>query len=146
MLTLEFGAQSAVLDISPVPRGGLTSWQVTRALAYMRAHLDQSISLQDLAGLVRLSRFHFCSAFRLATGSTPHETLTRLRIEEARRLLVSSDHSISEIALAVGFHTPSSFAARFRKSVGTTPREYRRTLRPFTPFGAADDALSASQP
>ena len=140
MLSLEFGAHSSALDVSPVPRGGLTSWQVNRALAYMRDHLDQSISLQDLAEVVRLSRFHFCCAFRIATGSTPHETLTRLRIDEARRLLLSSHHSISEIALAVGFQTPSAFAARFRKTVGTTPRDYRRSLQRFTPFEVANDA------
>jgi len=145
MLTMGINgqSQSPELDVSPVPRGGLTSWQVNRAVAYMRDHLDQVISLRDLAEVVRLSRFHFCSAFRLATGSTPRETLTRLRIDEARRLLASSNQSISEIAFAVGFQTPSAFAARFRRTVGMTPRTYRRSLQPFPPFGAANDAPSS---
>jgi len=111
------------------PRGGLAPWQTHRAIAYMKERLDQDISLQDLAGVVRLSRFHFCSVFRVATGCTPHEMLTRLRVEEACRLLTSSNQSISEISLSVGFQTPSAFAARFRKAVGLTPREFRRSRR-----------------
>jgi len=111
------------------PRGGLAPWQTHRAIAYTGERLDQDISLQDLAGVVRLSRFHFCSVFRVATGSTPHEMLTRLRVEEACRLLSASNQSISEIALSVGFPAPSAFAARFRKAVGLTPREFRRSRR-----------------
>jgi AraC family transcriptional regulator len=129
------------LDVSLVPRGGLTSWRVKRAIAYMRDHLDQDISVQDLAAVVHLSRFHFCRAFRLATGSTPHETLTRLRIDESRRLLASSNQSISEIALPVGFQTPSAFAGCFRKTVGKTPRAYRRSQRRM-----ATGAINARKP
>jgi AraC-like DNA-binding protein len=81
-----------------------------------------SLLLEQLVDLV------FCTAFRLATDSTPHEALTRLRLDEARRLLTSSNRSISQIALAVRFQTPSAFAARFRKTVGLTPRAYRQSL------------------
>jgi len=56
-----------------------------------------------------------------------HDRRGRLRLEEACRLLTSSNQSISEIALSVGFQTPSAFAARFRKTVGLTPREFRRS-------------------
>ena len=108
-------------------RGALAPWQTHRVITYMKERLDQDLSLQQLADVVRLSRFHFCSAFRLATGSTPYETLTRLRLDEACRLLTSSTRSVSEIALSVGFQTPSAFAARFRKGVGLTPREFRRS-------------------
>jgi AraC family transcriptional regulator len=118
------------------PRGGLAPWQTHRVVAYMKERLDQDVSLQDLADVVRLSRFHFCTAFRLSTGSTPHEMLTRLRLDEACRLLTSSKQSISEIALSVGFQTPSAFAARFWKAVGSTPRDFRRSRGAFTGRGA----------
>jgi len=114
------------------PRGGLAPWQTQRVVAYMKERLDQGVSLQDLADVVRLSRFHFCTAFRLSTGSTPHEMLTRLRLDEACRLLTSSNQSISEIALSVGFQTPSAFAARFWKAMGLTPRDFRRSRGSFT--------------
>jgi len=110
----------------------------------MKERLNQDISLQDLADVVRLSRFHLCTAFRLSTGSSPHETLTRLRLDEACRLLTSSNQSISEIALSVGFQTPSAFSARFRKTVGLTPREFRRSRGFFT--GPAAPGKSEARP
>jgi AraC family transcriptional regulator len=109
-------------------RRGLASWQVKRVTAYMRENLDKDIGLQELAELVNLSRFYFCSAFRRATGYTPHEWLTRLRIEDARRLLAIQSMPITDIALAVGYQTSSAFAAAFRRLMGISPREYRRRL------------------
>lgn len=110
------------------PRGGLTRWQVRRITQYMHEHLDQEIGLDELAALLDLSRFHFCTAFRKATGRTPHNWLVALRIEEARRYLSDRALPVTDVALMVGYQTPSSFAAAFRKIVGMTPSEYRRQL------------------
>jgi AraC family transcriptional regulator len=107
---------------------GLVPWQVRKVTAYMRENLDKDIGLQELADLVNLSRFYFCSAFRTATGYTPHEWLTTLRIHEARRLLANPETRISDVALAVGYQTPSAFTAAFRQRQGLTPREFRRLL------------------
>lgn len=113
---------------APEARRGLASWQVRKVTTYMRERLGAPIGLDDLAGVAGLSRFHFCTAFRLATGSTPHECLVRLRIERARQLLANPALPVTDIALAVGYETPSSFAAAFRKVTGTTPTAYRRGL------------------
>ena len=110
------------------PRGGLADWQLRRVTQYMREHLAEEIGLDELAALVNLSRFHFCTAFRKATGQTPHNWLMILRIEEARRLLETPALAVTDVALAVGYQTPSSFAAAFRKLVGMTPSAYRRAL------------------
>ena len=110
------------------PRGGLADWQLRRVTQYMREHLAKEIGLDELAALVNLSRFHFCTAFRKATGRTPHNWLMILRIEEARRLLETPALAVTDVALAVGYQTPSSFAAVFRKLVGMTPSAYRRAL------------------
>jgi AraC family transcriptional regulator len=110
------------------PRGGLADWQVKRVTAYMREHLEEDIGLDELAGLVNLSRFHFCTAFRKATGHTPHNWLVLQRIGEARRLLTIPDLPVTEVALSVGYQTPSAFAAAFRKVTGTTPSDFRRRL------------------
>lgn len=107
-------------------RRGLAAWQVTRVTEYMQRRLGELIVLDDLAGVVGLSRFHFCTAFRHATGRTPHAWLVHLRVEAAQRLLVGSAMPVTDIALAVGYETPSSFAAAFRKATGTTPTAYRR--------------------
>ncbi|WP_458098221.1 helix-turn-helix domain-containing protein [Roseomonas sp. WA12] len=116
------------LEQAAAPRRGLAEWQVKQVTRYMREHLDEEMGLANLAAMVRLSRSHFCTAFRLATGQTPYDWLVALRIERAQELLSLPDLSITEIALAVGYQTPSSFTASFRRTVGVTPTEYRRTL------------------
>jgi AraC family transcriptional regulator len=120
---------SSVAKATPgVARRGLLRWQVRRVTAHMRERLDQDITLEDLSSQVNLSRFHFCTAFRLATGRTPHECLTNLRIERARELLADPRLPVTGIALAVGYKTPSAFAAAFRKVAGVTPTAFRHSL------------------
>ena len=110
------------------PSRGLAAWQVKRVTTYMRENVHQDIGLEELADLVGLSRFHFCTAFRLATGRTPYESLTWHRMNRARQLLAEPALRIIDVALAVGYHTPSAFAASFRRVVGVTPTEFRRKL------------------
>ncbi|HWA73314.1 MAG TPA: AraC family transcriptional regulator [Polyangiaceae bacterium] len=112
----------------PLARRGLAVWQVKRITSYMSENLAADVTLGELANLVGLSRFHFCHAFRLATGCRPHQWLTRLRMDRARALLRTRELRIIDVALAVGYETQSAFAAVFRKSTGLTPSAYRRTL------------------
>ncbi|MBO9575663.1 MAG: helix-turn-helix transcriptional regulator [Sphingobium sp.] len=114
--------------ISAPSSRGLADWQVRKVTNHMREHLDESIGLDVLADLVGLSRFHFCTAFRQATGRTPHAWLVNLRIERARQLLACPELAVTDIALAVGYETPSAFTASFRKVTGTTPRAFRQRL------------------
>lgn len=109
--------------------GGLAPWQVRCVESFMQDRLEDRIELQDLADLVHLSRFHFCTAFRKATGQTPYQRLVRIRMDRARQLLASSRLSVTEVALAVGFETPSAFAQAFRSCFAMTPREFRRLVR-----------------
>jgi AraC family transcriptional regulator len=118
-------AHSGSAAPSPPARKGLADWQVKRVTDYMTDFLDTEIRLDDLAALVDLSRFHFVTAFRLATGQTPHEWLTALRIAQSKRLLADRTTPITTIALAVGYQTPSSFASTFRKVTGSTPSAFR---------------------
>jgi len=115
-----------VTDLAP--RRGLADWQVKRVTGYMQERLEQDISLEELAGLVGLSRFHFCTAFKAATGQTPHNWLTALRMGRARQLLAERSLAITDIALAVGYQTPSAFAATFRRVARISPSEFRKAL------------------
>lgn len=119
---------AAATPIAPGPRGGLSGWQVKRVTSYMRDRLADDIRIQELADLVHLSRFHFCTAFRIATGHTPYEWLTRQRIAYAKTLLKDRRLRIGDIALVVGYETQSAFSVSFRKVVGITPREFRQRL------------------
>jgi AraC family transcriptional regulator len=109
-------------------RAGLAGWQLRKVTNYMREHLDEPIGLDVLSGLVGLSRFHFCTAFRKATGTTTHAWLVNLRMERARQLLSDPALAVTDVALAVGYETPSAFTASFRKVTGVTPRAFRQRL------------------
>jgi AraC family transcriptional regulator len=119
---------SSITASLPVPRCSLSAWHVRRVTAFMRDNVARDIGLDELADLVHLSRFHFCTAFRLATGQTPFQCLTNERIGKARALLAHPGLRIGDIALMVGYQTPSAFAATFRRLVGVTPTEFRRHL------------------
>jgi len=113
---------------SPEESPGMASWQVKRVAAHIRENLDRPIGLDELAGLVSLSRSHFCTSFRRATGHTPHGWLTMRRIERAQDLLRDRDLEVTEIAISVGYQTPSAFSAAFRRHVGCSPSQFRRRL------------------
>lgn len=108
---------------------GLRPPQVRQVTDYMTEHLDEAVGLQQLAELLHINRFHFCKSFRKSTGFTPHQWLVRIRMERARELLTKSGMTITEVALAVGYHTPSSFAHAFRLTMGVTPTEFRQAQR-----------------
>jgi AraC family transcriptional regulator len=91
----------------------------------IEASLESGVPLEELAREARASRFHFARAFREATGIPPHRYLTVRRIERAKDLLLHTDLSLVEIALACGFGNQSHFTLRFRDVVGETPRRFR---------------------
>ncbi|MEU1517485.1 AraC family transcriptional regulator [Streptomyces sp. NPDC005811] len=109
--------------------GALGRRQLDTVVAYMRAHLADRVGLDDLARQVALSRFHFLRLFSATTGRTPHQFLTGLRIETARRLLETGDEPVGRIGRSCGFSTASHFTTVFRREVGHTPTEYRRLRR-----------------
>jgi AraC family transcriptional regulator len=96
---------------------------------YVEARLDKNISVQALAGLAKLSIYHFTRAFKQSEGLPPHEYLVRCRVERVRELLTETDLPLAEIALASGFSDQSHCARRFREHVGLTPSRYRWSMR-----------------
>jgi len=107
--------------------GGLRAWQLKRVIELLEAEVDRDISLRQLAHEVRMSPFHFARTFKQSTGLPPHQYLMRLRIDRARELLETTRLSVCEIASAVGFNDPSYLARVFRRTIGLTPGEYRRS-------------------
>jgi AraC family transcriptional regulator len=103
----------------------LQKWRLKRVVEYVDIHLSDKVSLMDLAAIAGLSRMHFASQFRVATGLRPHEFLLRRRIRRAEDLLRNSTTAIVEIALAVGFQTQAHFTTAFKRFVGCTPRQWR---------------------
>lgn len=95
----------------------------------LRDCLDEPLSLDDLSVEARLSPWHLLRSFRQAFGETPHDFLTRLRLERARHLLTVTSRSVTEICFDVGFSSLGSFSSLFRRRVGLSPAEFRRRVR-----------------
>lgn len=107
-------------------RGGLSPWQVRKVMSYVETHLDRPIRNEDLASLVRLNASHFGRAFRNSFGEPPHEYVIRRRVERAQGLMLSTDASLSEIALDCGLADQSHLTRLFRRIEGESPRAWRR--------------------
>jgi AraC-like DNA-binding protein len=82
-----------------------------------------------LARIAGLSLFHFAREFKQSAGVTPHHYLVQRRISSAQKMLVRTELSLSEVALAVGFSDQSHLARHFRHMLGTTPRDFRWSQR-----------------
>jgi AraC-like DNA-binding protein len=101
---------------------------ITRAKQYIREHFTEEISLGQVAKAVNTSTFYFCKMFKKFTGINFTEYLSRVRIENARNLLLNPNLRISEIAYEVGFQSLTHFNRVFKKIVGQSPSEFRSHL------------------
>jgi AraC family transcriptional regulator len=108
---------------------GLTFQQDRAVRDYIHQHLDEKISLDDLATEIGLSRFHFARSFRATTGTPPHEFVLRERVDRARMMLERSNRPLLDVACACGFADQSHMTREFKKRVGVTPGRYRSQNR-----------------
>ncbi|WP_067474166.1 helix-turn-helix domain-containing protein [Actinomadura hibisca] len=112
----------------PVPRTPTREdARVRAAVAMMRERLADPITLADIADEVHLSVYHLVRVFKEATGTTPYRHLTRLRIEEAKRLLRDTGLPIAQIALRCGFASPGALSTAFLRDTGVRPSVYRNS-------------------
>jgi AraC family transcriptional regulator len=126
-LAVRFRQLSGGLQIhKPSHSGKMPARILQRVLDRMRADFATNLDLQTIAGESGYSRTHFLRMFRASMGHSPHDWLTRLRIEEAKTRLQKKANSLIDIALDCGFSSHGHFSNTFRKIVGVTPREYRR--------------------
>jgi len=113
----------------PSSRGtGLPRYKLRRVTEYIDSRIGGPISLDDLAEVAGVSRFHFHRQFRKSLGVTPHEYVLRARIERAKGLLTGSDLTVGEVSGAVGFADQSHFSNIFRKLTAMTPRSFRDSM------------------
>ena len=110
----------------PQVRGGLAPAVLRRVLEFIDAHLDQPLTLADLASEAALSEYHFARMFRHSAGEAPHQFVMRRRMLRARMLLTQPALTLTDIALQCGFHSSSHFSHRFRQVHGVTPSAYRK--------------------
>ena len=85
--------------------------------------------MTDAAVLAGLSPFYFHRLFANAFGETPHEFVTRLRIDHAKKLLLAGNHSVTDICFDAGYESLGSFSTRFHSLAGLSPAAFRRESR-----------------
>lgn len=108
-----------------IARGGLAPAIMRRVVDYLVANLAEPVSLAELASLAGVSAPHFCRAFAESFGVPPHHYQIALRIDKAAQLLASSDLSIADVGIAVGYDDPAYFSRIFSHQTGLSPRAWR---------------------
>ena len=109
--------------------GGLSKTDLQRVLVFIHDNLAEDLTLSLLASVVNLSPHHFALRFKQSIGHSPHQYVIQQRIEKAKRLLFSLQLPIGEIANLVGFANQSHLNLHFKRRVGVTPSQYRRSAR-----------------
>ena len=99
--------------------------RIRRVIEYIDAHLEQELTLTELAGVACLSPAHFSRSFKQAIGAGPQRYTVQRRIERAKALLRRSDEPLAAIAAATGFADQSHFTTMFRREIGVTPGRFR---------------------
>lgn len=99
------------------------------ALAYIQEHYAEPISIAQLSQLCGFSQVHFMNVFKAAIGSTCIEYLVQYRLANAALALEETDHSVTQIALDVGFQNTSYFNRAFKSQYAMTPTAYRRKMQ-----------------
>lgn len=107
-------------------RGRFDVWAVQ---AYMQAHLDEPLTLDQLADAFGFERFHFAKTYRRLTGRAPLTHFLHLKMERAARLLDGGELRVSEVARVLGYEDAHYFSRQFRKLMGVAPSEYRGMKR-----------------
>ncbi len=107
----------------PLPeRGRLPNATFAKITDYIQAHLDDDLSLDELAGVAGIGTAHFRWQFKQTTGMAPHQYVIRCRVEQARVLLRRGRLSVAEVAAAVGFFDQSHLSRHMRRLLGVTPK------------------------
>lgn len=109
-------------------RVGHERYAIRQARAYLEAHFCEPVSLDTLAAVSGLSRFHLCRVFAKEVGMPPHQYLLQIRLRRAKALL-RQGATIAAAAFETGFADQSHLTRWFQKIVGTTPGVYQRSVR-----------------
>ncbi|MFQ3456665.1 AraC family transcriptional regulator [Bradyrhizobium sp. UFLA01-814] len=139
----------ATQSIGPSAKGRLDRRRLFRVLDHIDRHLEGDLTLDSMASIACLSRFHFARAFKQAVGQSPLRHVIARRLERAKALLIEGRAPLVEIALTLRFSSQANFTRAFKQSAGMAPGQYRREataardmnpLRMRSRFNATDPA------
>lgn len=119
----DYAGRSALASAAAEPTA------VAAAKEFVQSHLEEPVSLGQVAQHVHVSPFYFCKLFKKVTGMTLTEYVSRVRVEKAKSLLADPSLRISEVVYAAGFGSIPRFNSVFKQHVGMPPTQYRASLR-----------------
>lgn len=102
---------------------------VASAINYINQHANRVVSVEDVAAAVGLSRRMLHNRFKQAIGRSIHDEIKRVRIQQAIRMLVETNMTVTEIALAMGYSGPEKLSRYFQRETGATPLAYRKKIK-----------------
>jgi AraC family transcriptional regulator len=111
---------------SPDGTERLLAWQARKVRDYIDSHITGPVLVADLCALVRRSPAHFARSFKRTFGEPPHSFVVRRRVELAVQYMLTTDASLSDIALRCGFTDQAHLCKHFRQATGETPAAWRR--------------------
>ncbi|WP_228237804.1 helix-turn-helix domain-containing protein [Allomuricauda sp. M10] len=117
------------MEINTDLKMGISPFQLQKIRRYVQQHMDRPVQTSELAMLVELSVHHFIRVFKKTTGETPHQFVTRLKLEEAKKLLLSTDESVIQVGMGVGCENPSHFSQLFKSNFGIPPLKFRKAFQ-----------------
>jgi AraC family transcriptional regulator len=113
----------------PDGKGRLVGWQARKVQDYIDRHITGTVRVADLCALIQRSEAHFSRSFKRTFGESPHSFVMRRRVELAARCMLTTDVSLSDIALRCGFSDQSHLCKQFRQAMGQSPAAWRRVHR-----------------
>ena len=119
--------------LGSAPEGAAAGAGASRECGLVRRYIDnhfkENLTLDQLAGLAHISKYHLSHAFQKEFQTSPISYLIARRIQESKFLLRETDHTLSQIAQILGFSSLSYFSQSFRRLEGSSPMEYRKRCR-----------------
>ncbi len=109
----------------PIIKGGLAPHKLKYIQDWIEGHLDQALTLSDLANVVNLSEYHFAHMFKQSMNMAPHQYVMQRRLTKAKGLIQSSQLSLQDIAVVCGFSSASHLSHRFKQFYGMSPSQLR---------------------
>lgn len=100
---------------------------IDQAVSFMKAHYKEQISINDMTKNINISKYHFVRLFCKHIGTTPYHYLIQYRVNQSKKLLCTTNDSISEIALQVGYASESNYINQFKRAIGMTPAQFRKS-------------------
>lgn len=110
---------------APSTKGGLAPSVLRLVLDYIHAHLQDALSIEELARVAHLSPYHFAHMFSVSMRASPHQYVLQQRLNRAKHLIEHSQDSLINVALHCGFANASHFSRCFKRQFGSAPSHWR---------------------